>query len=70
MLGEAECDEAYCGARRRRGVQGKLKRGRGTHQQPVFGILARQGEVFTEMVPDGKKRTLQDLLLGQVTKQR
>src|SRR3990167_2633358 len=30
IIGEAEVDESYFGARRKRGFRGKLKRGRGT----------------------------------------
>ena len=68
IIGQAECDAAYCRARRRRGFHGKLKRGRGTLKQPVFGIFERNGEVFTEIVPDCKEPTLQDLIfLGNQT---
>jgi hypothetical protein len=38
MFGEVELDESYFGARRQRGFHGKLKRGRGTLKQPLFGI--------------------------------
>lgn len=31
---------------------GKQKRGRGTLQQPVFGILCRDGQVWAELVRD------------------
>ncbi len=34
IFGEAEVDESYFGARRKRGFHGKLKRGRGTQKQP------------------------------------
>jgi len=67
-VGEAECDESYFGARRKHGFRGKLKRGRGTQKQPVFGIFERDGRVFTEIVPDCKKRTLQDIIVGKVNK--
>lgn len=67
--GEVEVDESYHGARRKRGYHGKLKRGRGTNKQPVFGIFERAGEVFTEIVPDCKKKTLQGLILGRVSKE-
>jgi hypothetical protein len=43
IIGEAEIDESYFGARRRRGFRGRLKRGRGTLKQPVFGIFKRGG---------------------------
>jgi len=67
--GEAEVDESYHGAKRKRGFHGKLKRGRGTQKQPVFGIFEREGEVFTEVVPDCKKKTLQSLILGRISKE-
>lgn len=69
MVGEVECDESYHGAKRRRGFHGKLKRGRGTNKQPVFGIFKRGGEVFTEIVPDCKKKTLQALMLGRIARE-
>jgi len=58
IFGEAEIDESYFGARRKRGFRGKLKRGRGTLKQPVFGIFKRDGRVYTEIVPKtaGKRR--------------
>ena len=66
ITGEAEIDESYFGARRRRGFHGKLKRGRGTQKQPVFGIFERNGRVYTEIIPDCKKRTLQAIILGKI----
>jgi len=54
--------EAYFGATRQRGFHGKLKRGRGTLKQPVFGIFKRDGRVYTEIVPDCKKFTLQAVI--------
>jgi len=67
--GEVEVDESYHGAKRKRGFHGKLKRGRGTQKQPVFGIFERDGEVFTELIPDCKKKTLQGLILGRISKE-
>lgn len=46
MFGEIEVDESYFGAKRVRGYRGKLKRGRGTFKQPVFGLLKRDGRVY------------------------
>jgi transposase-like protein len=59
-------DESYFGARRKRGYRGKLKRGRGTLKQPVFGIFKRNGRVYTEIVPNCKKPTLQAIIKGKV----
>lgn len=60
---EVEVDESYFGARRVRG-----KRGRGASGKTiVFGIFKRHGCVYTEVVPDCKKRTLQAVIRGRVT---
>ena len=66
MQGVVEVDESYFGQSRPRGVSGPRKRGRGSGKQPVFGIIERGGRVFTEIVPDVKKRTLQRIIRGQV----
>ncbi len=68
MIGETEIDESYFGAKRVRGFRGKLKRGRGTKKQPVFGILKRDGRVYTEIVPNCKKKTLQAIIRGKIDK--
>ena len=60
--GEVEVDESYFGARRVRG-----KRGRGASGKTiVFGLLKRDGKVYTEIVPDCKKVTLQAIIRGRV----
>lgn len=60
--GEVEVDESYFGARRVRG-----KRGRGAGGKTiVFGLLKRDGRVYTEIVPDCKKATLQAIIRGRV----
>lgn len=66
IFGEAEVDESYFGARRKRGFRGKLKRGRGTRKQPVFGLLKRNGRVYTEIIPNCKKATLLPIIRGKV----
>lgn len=65
IKGEAEMDEAYFGGKRKRGVPGK--RGRGTDKQPVFGIYEREGRVYTEIVPNCEKKTLQAIIRGRVS---
>lgn len=61
--GEVEVDESYFGARRVRG-----KRGRGASGKTiVFGLLKRDGKVYTEIVPDCKKVTLQAIIRGRVS---
>lgn len=64
VTGEAECDEAYFGAKRLKGVPGK--KGRGTHKQPVFGIYERDGRVYTEIIPNCRKKTLQGIIRGKI----
>lgn len=60
--GEIELDESYFGARRVRG-----KRGRGAQGKTiVFGIYKRDGRVYTEIVPDCKKESLQAIIRGKV----
>ncbi len=59
-----ECDEAYFGGKRKRGVPGK--HGRGTSKQPVFGIFERDGKVYTEIVDDCTKPTLQAIIRGRI----
>ena len=62
FAGEVEVDESYFGARRVRG-----KRGRGASgKQIVFGIYKRNGKVFTEIVPNCQKKTLQAIIRGRV----
>lgn len=62
LAGTVEVDESYFGAHRARG-----KRGRGAYDKTiVFGLLKRQGKVYTEIVPDCTKATLQRLIRGKV----
>ncbi|MDQ3255020.1 MAG: IS1595 family transposase [Acidobacteriota bacterium] len=61
-VGEVEVGESYFGARRVRG-----KRGRGASGKTiVFGVLKRDSKVYTEIVPDCKKATLQAIIRGRV----
>ena len=60
--GEVEIDESYFGAKRVKG-----KRGRGASDKTiVFGIFQRNGKVYTEIVPDARRKTLQDIIRGRV----
>src|SRR5918997_4098770 len=59
---QVEVDESYFCARRVRG-----KRGRGAGGRTiVFGIYKRNGRVYTEVVPDCKKASLQAIIRGRV----
>jgi len=62
LQGAVEVDESYFGAQRVRG-----KRGRGAYGKTiVFGLLKRQGKVYTEIVPDCSKATLQGIMRGRI----
>ncbi len=62
MFGIVEVDESFFGARRVKG-----KRGRGAYGKTVvFGIFERDGQVYTEIVPDCSKPTLQGIIRGKV----
>lgn len=64
--GMVEVDETYLGgAWRSQRAQG-TKRGRGTTKQAVFGILARGGQVWAEVVPNVEAKTLLPLLRQRV----
>ena len=62
LAGEIEADESYFGGRR------KGKRGRGASGKvPVFGLLKRNGQVFTAVIPDAKSNTLLPIIRKKVT---
>ena len=62
LFGTVEIDESFFGARRVKG-----RRGRGACGKTiVFGIFERQGQVYTEIVPDCSKPTLQSIIRGWV----
>lgn len=62
--GEVEVDESYFGAKRKRG-----KRGRGAYGKTVvFGIYKRNGKVYTEIVRNCSRGTLQAIIKGKVNK--
>ena len=62
LKGEIEVDESYFGARR---VKGRRGRGAGG-KTIVFGLLKRQGKVYTEIVPDCSAAVLQKVIRGEV----
>jgi transposase len=59
--GEVECDESYFGGRRKgprgRGAAGKV---------PVFGLLRRNGCVYTRIVKDVSRKTLRQIIKTKV----
>ena len=63
--GTVEVDESYFGPKRVKG-----KRGRGASSKTiVFGIFKRNGKVYTEIVPDAKKKTLQRIIRKRIDPQ-
>ena len=57
-----EVDESYFGSTRVKG-----KRGRGAYgKTTLFGIYERAGRVYTEIVPDCSRTTLQGIIRGRV----
>lgn len=62
FFGIVEVDESLFGAKRVKG-----KRGRGAYgKTTVFGIYERAGQVYTEVVPNCSKATLQGIIRGRV----
>ena len=62
FTGEVEIDESYFGAHRvkGRGASGKTI---------VFGIFKRNGKVYTEIVPNCRRSTLQAVIRGRIDHQ-
>jgi len=62
MSGVVEVDESLFGARRVKG-----KRGRGAYgKTTVFGIFERDGKLYTQIVSNCSKATLQGIIRGKV----
>lgn len=60
--GDIEVDESFFGARRIKG-----KRGRGASGKTiVFGLFKRNGKVYTRIVPNCSRATLQAVIRGKV----
>lgn len=74
LEGIVEVDETYLGGtwkNKRKKTKKKekpSKRGKGTTKQPVFGILARNGQIWAEIVADVEKRDLEPIIKGKVKK--
>ena len=61
LKGELEADESYFGPHRVRG-----KRGRGASGKTIlFCLLKRDGNIYTEIVPDASKASLQAIIRGK-----
>lgn len=60
--GIVEVDESYFGAKRVRERHGRGASGKTI----VFGIFKRNGSIYTEIVPDCRKKTLRAIIRGRV----
>lgn len=65
MSGEIEADESYFGARRVRGKRGCGARGK----VPVFGLLKRNGKVYTQVVKNCTREQLLPIIQGKILSQ-
>ena len=64
LVGTVEMDETYVGGKKSGG-----KRGRGTPGKTVvFGMLERDGDIMTKVVPNVRKKTLQPIIKKNVEK--
>lgn len=72
--GIVEVDETYIGGKwKNRSLKNqrqlaKIKRGRGTPKQPVFGILCRHGAIWAEVVESVEAKELQPIIEKQIKK--
>ena len=63
FAGEIELDESYFGGHHKGNI------GRSTKSKiPVFGILKRNGIVYTQIVPDVSSRTLKSIIKQHISK--
>ena len=65
LTGHVEVDETYIGGRRKGGKKHGIT-GRGAQKTIVFGILERDGELFTRVVPNASRKSLIPPILDQV----
>lgn len=61
FYGEIELDESYFGGKHKGHVGRSIK-----SKIPVFGILKRNGKVYTQIVPDVSSRTLKAIIKSKV----
>jgi len=66
LSGEIEIDESYFGSARRGD-----KRGRSIGRKvPVFGLLKRNGQVYTQIIPDASRKSLLPIIAKLVEKSK
>jgi transposase len=68
--GEVELDESYFGGpRKKHHADDRRKRGRGAeHKVPVFGVLKRNGKVYTQIIKNASKHELMPIVRQIVQK--
>lgn len=71
LSGEIELDESYFGGPRKKlHANDRRKRGRGTENKvPVFGVLKRDGKVYTQIIKNASKQELMPIVKQIVRKQ-
>jgi len=70
LSGEIELDESYFGGpRKKRHAADRRKRGRGAENKvPVFGVLKRDGQVYTKVIKNASKQELMPIVRQLVRK--
>src|SRR3990167_2445925 len=70
MSGEVELDESYFGGPRKKlHAKDRRKRGRGAEDKvPVFGVLKRDGKVYTQIIKNASKQELLPIVRQLVRK--
>lgn len=71
LSGEIELDESYFGGpRKKHHAEDRRKRGRGAENKvPVFGVLKRDGKVYTQIIKNASKQDLMPIVKQIVRKQ-
>jgi transposase len=71
LSGEIELDESYFGGpRKKRHADDRRKRGRGAENKvPVFGVLKRDGKVYTQIIKNASKQELMPIVKQIVRRQ-
>jgi transposase len=70
LSGEVELDESYFGGpQKKRHAEDRRKRGRGSENKvPVFGILKRDGKVYTQIIKNASAAELRPIITALVRK--
>ena len=65
FVGEIELDESYFGRKRIRGFHGNRNGDEERLATSIRSLFERNGRVYTEIIPDCKKRTLRPIIQGK-----